>query len=145
MAPQLDQVSERRPQAVSNLLYFSFFFFFFPGPLSPRAFVWGCLSSDTGGQRSLVHWSHPAPSPQCTVTMIHHSRGSLSLGPHTAVIHAHVDTQSFARRQTHPFIAVGTLLTVSRLLKNHNAEQNLRQCLNATTQSWRQNFVRCSM
>lgn len=29
MAPQLDQVSERRPQAVSNLLYF-FFSFFFP-------------------------------------------------------------------------------------------------------------------
>lgn len=29
MAPQLDQVSERRPRAVSNLLYF-FFSFFFP-------------------------------------------------------------------------------------------------------------------
>lgn len=29
MAPQLDQVSERRPRAVSNLLCF-FFFFFFP-------------------------------------------------------------------------------------------------------------------
>lgn len=144
MAPQLDQVSERRPRAVSNLLYF-FFLLFLPGPLSPRAFVWGCLSSDTGGQRSLVHGSHPAPSPQCTVTMIHHSRGSLSLGPDTAVIHTHVDTQSVARRQTHPFIAVEPLLTVSRLLKNHSAEQNLQQCLSTTTQSCGRSFVCCSM
>lgn len=42
--------------------------------------------------------------------MIHHSHGSLSLGPDTAVTHAHVhvNMQSLARGQTHTFIAVGS-------------------------------------
>lgn len=67
----------------------------------------GCLSSDTEGQRSLVHRSEFASSPQCTVTMIHHSHGSLSPGPDTAVTqpHMHVNMQSSARGQTHTFIA----------------------------------------
>lgn len=102
MAPQLDQGSQRRPQAV-----FFFFLIYFPASRSLHAIVWGCLSSDTDGQRSLVHRSHPAPSPRCTVTMIHHSHGSLSLGPDTAVTHTHmhVNMQSCARGQTQTFIA----------------------------------------
>lgn len=63
------------------------FFWLLPGPLSLPSFVWGCLSSDTRGRRSLVHGSPSSslspmhchcdsPLTRLPVTRRRHSRHS---------------------------------------------------------------------
>lgn len=89
-----------KPEKTSSHFILIFFLAF----RSLHAIVQGCLSSDTGGQRSPLHRNHPAPSPRCTVTMIHHSHESLSLGLDTAVTHMVANMHKYACRQTHTFI-----------------------------------------
>lgn len=65
--------------------------------------------------------------------MIHHSHGSLSLGPDTAVthIHMHVNMQSYARGQTRTFISGGSsqALVYLEITALEMIQKNLQQCL----------------
>ena len=134
MAPQLDQGSQRRPQAV----------FFFLLYLLPSLSVSSCYCL---GMPQFWHRRSEVTRPQelsssfsqCTVTMIHHSHGSLSLGPDTAVTHAqvHVNMQSLARGQTHTFITVGSskalvcleITALEMIHKNHSLTNTMTQYL----------------
>lgn len=121
MAPQLDQRSQRKPQAVfcCCCVFFSSFFIFFLALSGSSCFClgmpqfWHERSEVTRPQEpsrsvSPMHCHYDSPFTRVPVARLRHSR------------HSSVNMHSLACSQMHTFIAVGRLLTLPRLLRNRS-------------------------